>query len=421
MHRRPSVHPVECRQLLPHGPTRCKTRSEGPSSMSRLTFFIVFFAAVFFQSGAYGLTFLLPRLFAGFGANEVVVGQMLLLTAGATLISVYFSGHLSDLWGRVRTMAIACVAIAGALALFGIAQRAGVAVVCGSILLGFGWGLTYTLGPVVLTRIVPVENRVRYFTLLSVFVMAGFGLSPVLTAMLERAGYAISDAFLIVAGLSLVSAVLFQSTEGALRRFALQAGPEVASRITLASLGRVFTSPARVPVVMVLLGASVFAGLNNFQTVFADARGLDYATFFLTYTVTVIVFRLVLATFMGGARPYLTIAALQYIMAGSVVLFMYSGDSLLAYIATAVLFGIGYGVSYPILVSVTSADAHEDLGPQTLQLFALSYFIGIFGFPLIAGWLIVVIGTTVLLWLIFVLALIEASLALCRGVSSSAR
>jgi MFS family permease len=168
---------------------------------------------------------------------------------------------------------------------------------------------------------------------------------------------------------------------------------------------------------MVSLGASIFAGLNNFQTVFADARGLDYANFFLTYTVTVVVFRLVLARFTGGKNPYLTIALLQYIMCLSIVIFIFSGSNLPLYLIVAVLFGIGYGVSYPILVAMTANDARDDLSAQTLQVFALTYFVGIFGFPLIAGWMIVEMGARSLLVLIGSLAAVEATMALRRAVA----
>ena len=47
--------------------------------MSRPIVLALFFLAVFLQSGTYGLTFLLPELFAGFDANEKDVGKALLL------------------------------------------------------------------------------------------------------------------------------------------------------------------------------------------------------------------------------------------------------------------------------------------------------------------------------------------------------
>lgn len=383
--------------------------------MSRTAMFSLYFAAIFLQAGAYGLTFMLPRLFQQFGAGEKVVGQMLFITAVVTLVTVYFSGHLSDRFGRVRVLAFACVAIAIGLFLFGTAQAVDVWLIVASVSLGFGWALTYSLGPVVLTRLIQDQERVRFFTLLSVFVMAGFGLSPVLAAVLEQAGFAVRDAFFVTSGLCIVSAALFLVVRQPIHQHALSAIPEASASITLRSVGEVFRSKAVTPVIMVCLGASVFAGLNNFQTVFADARGLNYANYFLTYTITVVVFRLILARFTGGPNPYATISVLQYVMGASIVLFYVSGDSLGLYILTAILFGLGYGASYPILVAMAASDAKSDLAAQTLQLFALSYFVGIFGFPLIAGWMIVDIGVNPLLILLIVMSVVEASMALRRA------
>ena len=103
-------------------------------------------------------------------------------------------------------------------------------------------------------------------------------------------------------------------------------------------------------------------------------------------------------------------------MGGSIILFCFISGNDYHYWLFAVLFGIGYGVSYPILVAMAAKDSDRDLVAQTLQLFAFSYFVGIFGFPLIAGWMIVEIGSTLLLTLIALLAVIEASLALQRAI-----
>lgn len=384
--------------------------------MSRKFVFFLYFAAIFLQAGAYGLTFMLPRLFDSFGANEKIVGTMLLVTTVSTLVTVYFSGHLSDMFGRLRTLGVACFAISASLFMFGFLDTVGAGLVIASLLLGFGWGLTYSLGPIVLTRLVGADERVRFFTLLSVFVMAGFGLSPVLASVLETSGYSVRDAFHVTATLCLVSATLFLLLDGPVKAHAVSPRAELPSRITLAALSGIMKSQARSPVVMGCLGGSVFAGMNNFQTVFADERGLDYAGFFLAYTITVVVFRLVLARFKGGKNPYLTIALLQYVMGLSVVLFIFSGANLPLYMAVAVLFGIGYGVSYPILVAMAANDARDDLSAQTLQVFALSYFVGIFGFPLVAGWMIVEVGPLPLLVLIAGLAVIEATMALRRAI-----
>lgn len=386
--------------------------------MSRVSVFVLFYSAVFLQAGAYGLTFMLPRLFENFGADEKTVGAMLFITTIATLGTVYYSGHLADKYGRIATLGMACLAIAISLFLFAWSNAVEVTLVSASVLLGFGWGLTYSLAPVVLTRLVSAEERIRQFALLSVFVMAGFGMSPVLAAGVESAGYSVNGAFYITAGLCLVSAFLFFILITPIRQNALNAGPEATSRLSSAAIQTIWKSRARLPVIMVCIGASVFAGMNNFQTVFADERGLDYATYFLAYTITVVIFRIALARFKGGASPYLTIAGLLFTMCASIVLFLFIGGNAALYTIVAILFGIGYGVSYPILVAMAANDAEPDLVPQTLQLFALSYFIGVFGFPLVAGWVLVEIGTSTLLVFVSVLAAAEALMASRRALAN---
>jgi len=51
---------------------------------------------------------------------------------------------------------------------------------------------------------------------------------------------------------------------------------------------------------------------------------------------------------------------------------------------------------------------------QTVQLFSLTYLIGIFGFPYVAGWLLVDYGIPVLLGVVATLAMIEATIAMGR-------
>ncbi len=341
---------------------------------------------------------------------------MLLITTVSTLLAVYYAGHISDRLGRLATLGWACFSIAGALFLYGWSTALNWQIVLASILLGAGWGLTYSLGPVVLTRITKATERVGNFALLSVFVMAGFGLSPVMTSMMENNGLTTADAFYVTAVLCALSGLIFFVLIGPISALSLAQGTEAKSRLTLASIGAIFRSRAALPVTMVFLGASVFAGMSNFQTVFAEARGLDYSLFFLFYTFTVIVCRFLLVRFKGGKRPYLTIAALQYIMAASVILFIFMGSNAPLYLLVAVLFGIGYGASYPILVAMAANDANKDIVPQTLQFFALTYFIGIFAFPRIAGWLLVESSMVVLLVLVAAMALLEATLAVVRAL-----
>lgn len=111
---------------------------------------------------------------------------------------------------------------------------------------------------------------------------------------------------------------------------------------------------------------------------------------------------------------------LQYVMFASIVLFMVIDGNQPLYVFVIVLFGIGYVASYHILVAMAANDADDDLIPQTLQLFALTYFTGIFGFTLVTGCLIVEQGALSLLIGITILAAIEVTMAVQRYLSNKA-
>ncbi len=380
---------------------------------------IVYFLATFLQSGAYGLTFLLPPLFYAFGADEKDVGTVLIFTTISTLVTILYMGHITAFLGRLNTIGMASVLIAASLFLFGQATIFDPVLFLAGTFLGIGWGLFYILTPVVLTEITEKSDRIRIFTLLSVFIMAGFGLSPVFGYLLVDAGFDIGLAFTLTAVFCLLSGALFVALRGAVSRLSHGQIPAISSGLSIAAIRVVLRSKAIRPVIMVGLGASVFAAVTNFQTVYAAQNGLEYATYFFAYTVTVIICRIVFAEFLGGRTPYRTISFLLAIMVASVAILLFLTDGRITYIIGAVLFGIGYGVSYPIVKAMAANDAKPEYLEQTLQIFGFAYFIGVFGFPFIAGWIITAIGIKTLLTVAIVLSAIECLLALHRHVNDN--
>jgi len=382
--------------------------------MTRRTLFIAYYFAIFLQAGTYGLTFLLPPLFATFGGTETDVGFVLGITAISTIITILWLGHLTACLGQMQTIAISSVLITVALFIFGMADSLDGVIYAAGALLGVGWGLYYVLTPVVLTQLIAATERVRAFTLLSVFVMAGFGLSPVLGGSLVKPGYGIEFAFILLGLLCLISGGIFWMLKGAVATHSITSIKQENSELSISITLQVLRTKALRPIIMVWLGASVFAAVANFQTVYAGLRGLDYSWYFLAYTITVVICRMVLAEFIGGRAPYGVIAALLAVMTASILLLLVLGDSSALYVLAAVLFGIGYGVSYPIVKAMGANDATPEIMSQTLQIFGVAYFIGVFGFPFIAGWIINSFGMTPLLYVAAIMATIECLAALLR-------
>jgi len=382
--------------------------------MTRRTLFVAYYTAIFLQAGTYGLTFLLPPLFATFGGTETDVGFVLGITAVTTIITILWLGHLTSRLGRMETIVVSSGLITAALIIFGTVEKLGFAINIAGALLGIGWGLYYVLTPVVLTQLIDKTERVRAFTLLSVFVMAGFGLAPVVGGSLVKAGFDVATSFLLLGVLCILSGAIFWFLKRPVQTHSVTSSEQATTELSFSILGQVFRSKALRPIIMVWLGASVFAAVANFQTVYAGLRGLDYSWYFLAYTITVVICRIALAEFIGGRAPYGVIAALLAIMTASIILLLVLGESDVLYVLAAVLFGIGYGVSYPIVKAMGANDASPDIMSQTLQIFGVAYFIGVFGFPFAAGWVINNFSMIALLWIAVVMAAIECLLSLQR-------
>lgn len=77
----------------------------------------------------------------------------------------------------------------------------------------------------------------------------------------------------------------------------------------------------------------------------------------------------------------------------------------------AVLLGIGYGLVYSIIQTQAVNDSPVEHRPAALTWFVLSYFVGVFGFPAVGGWVLVHAGKSGLLLLILACGLAELAIA----------
>lgn len=368
-------------------------------------------------ASAYGLFFTLPLYVNGLGGNEVIVGNILFAGAFGTLLCVGFANQIMEIWKPHAVVAVGALCYAAGAAIFALSHSISVLYYFAGFLLGAGWGLTFTIGPILLSGLVTDANRAVFFSVLSAFNALGMGLAPVAARQLFAAGVPHWHVFVGAVLLAVASALLFFAAGRRLshlvvpKRGSLPGGEAEALR-------RIARSPAKYPLIMVFLGACVFSSMVNFQTTFAASKGLDYSIFYIWYTAAVIGARFLVSGFVNRREPMKATIALLTLMCLSLIMFTAISTSSLLYAASSLLLGLSYGLVYPLIQAQAVNASEESVRTRTLVYFSLSYFIGVFGFPLLGGRIIVQGGYQALLMALLVMAALELLVALWRYLAA---
>ena len=370
------------------------------------------YSACFCVALAYGLFFLLPLYVQVLGGDERVVGKILVASALGTLSSVTFTGRLLTVFRPGPLAALGAGLYAAGGLLFAIVDGISPLHYFAGILLGAGWGLTYTVGPLLLSDMVDDACRTFFFSVLSAFNMLGLGVAPVVARWFLTDGLvSYHQVFLAAALLASTGSALFLLIgwhgRAAAAPAAMGMGEWRALRIILGS-------EARYPLLMVLLGACVFSSMMNFQTTFAAAEGLDFSYFYIAYTAAVIGTRFLISGWVGRRNPQIAATTLLCLMCASIALFGGVGGTPWVYAVAAALLGVSYGLVYPLIQAMAINLSEPAVRSRVMVYFCLSYFIGVYVFPYFGAHVIIWYGYPGLLIVLFLLAFLEFAVALWR-------
>ncbi|MFJ4143702.1 MFS transporter [Pseudomonas sp. NPDC089734] len=376
--------------------------------------FGLFCLASYLLSMSYGSTFLLALMLGSHGGSESDAGTVISVAMLSTFLAVIFSGHLTDMIGAPKAIAAGGLALTVACIGFATTPFYGAALLSFGLILGFGWGVFYTLGPIIVAMIIDPTRRVKYFALLSGSMMSGIGTGPLVGRAGVAMGYPVESAFLVAAVASLAGAMVFFLIGPKIKLQQAVLGPVSVCRISTRAASSVLRSRAFFPIVMVGLGGAIFGGLSSFQTSYAALHHLDYSLFFLGFMCAAISCRLLIAGFIVKRDAYRSSCVLTSLMIISILMFVFSVESTFSYLLAAIILGVGYGLTYSVINGLAANEAPAGQTAQSLLLFSLSYFVGVFGFPLLAGKIIVAYGMLSLLYIILVVALLNWSITLGR-------
>lgn len=387
-------------------------REAGEKSKLAGGVFAILCLGAFLLSIAYGVTFLIPILVAQRGGDDALAGLIISAATVSTVILVILSGHIADATGSARAVAISSLFLAASGLGFALLPSAGTGLMLVGFVLGIGWGTFYTLGPILVAAIIEPKRRIKFFALLSGSMMAGIGAGPIIGRSATALSLPVETAFVFAALSSLAGGALFLW----LHQHLINTGkiiPQI-SKISFNAACEIIRSNAMYSIVMVGIGGAIFGGLASFQTSYAELYGFDYSLFFIGFISAAILCRLLLAGYVVKKDPFYALLVLTNLTLISIVLFMMVTTSALFYLGSAAILGVGYGLTYSVINGLAANEAPTDRMPQSLLLFSLAYFIGVFGFPLIAGNLIVSSGIQAMLSVVLLLAVFNSAIVLFR-------
>jgi hypothetical protein len=336
-----------------------------------------------FLAAAYGSTALLSLRVAELGGDPALAGGIVTSGTLFTLMLALSSGNLTDWVGRLNGIVFGGAALAASMGILGSVNDVGPLLLVAGALLGTGWALFYVLVPIYVVSFLRPQSRIKYLTLISGFQMLGIGVSPVAGRWVMSQNLPVSMVFQVLAVASLAGCACFVALGRSLRRLPRQEARQ--ARLGWTVIRKVFARFARYPVIMIGLGACIFSALSTFQTTLANAWEQDYSQFFIVFISTVVICRLFLAGVLGRYDPFVVILALLTLMVLGLLLLFRAGDGVLVYGLATVFFAVGYGLAYSVLNGILVNAVETEIQAQALQIFTCSYFLGIFGFPALAG------------------------------------
>ncbi|CDX53185.1 conserved membrane hypothetical protein [Mesorhizobium plurifarium] len=366
-------------------------------------------------SFAMGIFALLPVYLLSIGRDEIFFGSISAAGMATAILIVLISPSLTRQFSVRRLAPVGGLLYAAGCATILVNEFSGVRATLpyflSYMLQSGGWALHFTVGSICIAALSSDADRSSSFMAYSAFSTLGVTCGPLLSSLLTRfTGLGTLDMFIL--------AMLAATAASALSSWAAQRAANIrdADIPNHASLAReLFTllfSNSAMFFVLVLLSASIYTTLINFQAPFANNSGLRYEIFFGSWAIAVVGSRFAIGPRVSRGAADRILPLLLGGMVISLLGFHYSPGHPVIYAVGSLATGITYGLSYPLM----QAEAVRVTAPQSRTLvqiiFSLSYFLGLYFFPFAAGIVSVHLGYDTLTLLIAGLALLQTAIAL---------
>ncbi len=359
--------------------------------MSKMLRDCILFLGCYFMAAAYGSIYLLLKYTqTELLGNEIEFGYFLSISGVVTIFLVGFSGVLAKKYGAHKVAALGALSCAlGFLGLYSISSINWMYYLV-AILIGFGWSFYYSASPMFsLSPVIKESEKGKYISLISVCVVAGTATLPVLYDIFSNY-LLLKHVFQIAVLFSFVSIIAFLKL-GEL--FQIEAN--LSERVSIKGINlKITKTEAIFPFIMVFLGACVFSIMMNFQTEYAENRGLNFSLFYFFYSLSVVICRIVLGGVLTSKNPLSPMPYLLCLMLFGLLVMIFNSSNSILYFVSAVCLGTSYGLAYPLIKTYAVKVSSENDRHDVLSFFTLSYFVGVYFYPMVAGFVLSQFGDT---------------------------
>lgn len=375
----------------------------------------MFIAERYLISFAMGVFALFPVYLLSVGRDEIFFGSISAAGMAVAILIVLISPTLIRQFSVRRLAPIGGLLYAAACATVLLNELSGVRATfpyfLSYMLKSGGWALHFTIGSICISALSSDADRPSSFMAYSAFSTLGLTCGPLLSSLLTRyAGLGTLDMFI----LAMLAATAGSALSSWAARHAANIGEaDIPNNASIArDLFDLLFSKSALFFVLVLLSASIYTSLINFQVTFANNSGLPYEIFFGFWAIGSVGSRFAIGPRVTRSAADRTLPLLLGGMVVSLLGFHYSPGHPVIYAMASLATGITYGLSYPLI----QAEAIRVTAPQSRTLvqiiFSLCYFLGLYFFPFAAGLVSVHLGYDTLTLLIAGLALLQTAIAL---------
>lgn len=354
-------------------------------------FILLLVSAVFMYMSTFMLTPTLPLFVERVGAGDLAAGGVIVAayTLGSLLPRILW-GNLADRWSRQGVYLIGVVIIAVLSPLFAVTVL--LPVIIGlRFLQGVGFSGSSTSASAMSADLIPASRRAEGIGYYSLANTVGMAIGPDLGLQtLQKLGPTwLFGASLAAGAVSFALGMFVRYERG--RRLAASGTDTAAPATTAAKRGR-FIEPTVLPTSLVFLFVVLpYGAVMAFIAAYGYQQNVSrIGLYFTIFAIALFVVRLGVGRIGDKYGPTVVIVpGLISMIAGLVILWW--ANSLLIFLISSVLFGLGFGVVLPLLQATAYSFAPtERRGAASATLFAtadIGYGVGAIILGLGIGWL----------------------------------